>query len=300
MKTNKLLFLASMLFFTILLNSCGQIESRDLHIEKGIIGKWSISVAPQSKYDIEFTKNGNYNYYYNDVLVTDKMSDFLHQLTYEIVKENEQNRLLIYTKEPKNLIENKLIELDKGKLYQVSFKMVDGISHHIDEYSILGRGNNIESEIEEKNEPKTKIIFPNNFNGLALIAFEEENGSPTHKDSNQVEILNIPSNGLLKTKSKPKPFAYARREVKYLIEKNDGQLEHVELAYGNRVSRELKNKNLDANKLYLINFGFNQIDRPRVNSKLFKSIVKNDVLFLGVGTPNELAQLWDETIQSIQ
>lgn len=299
MNSNIKLLLNLIIIYSVLFIGCGQIASNESKIMKQLIGKWKSN--PESILSIEFKNEGEYNLYYNGHLETEiNFNDnTYHQLYYELVKEKDYDRLLIYGKNPKEILFNYKVEIHEGKLYLVSFKSLPGITHHIDEYSSYSNVKEFESK-ENQNELTTKIIFPNDHKGLSLIAFGEESGKPRLTDSKNLDILRIPSNGMLVTQSKPNPFALMRNEVTFFRENKSGKLEEIELITYNRNTGYDNKRSLDSAKLYVINYGFNQIDRPRVNSKLFKSEVSNDVLFLGVGSPAELNEIWSLTIESIQ
>lgn len=295
----------ALLLFTSCTRKEPKVQSEEVPIEERIIGKWNSYDTPERRLDIEFEENGNYNYYYNHELQTERIynGDRSSQLLYKIIKENGKNQLLVYGKGSEKLLKKHIIEIHNDKLHIVSYKMGRGIEHHIDEYYILDKVENTEHELEEPkvaNSDQIEIYFPKGYSGWTLIAFDDDYGYKARTNKNGVEVLHIPANGMLRTKSRVKPFAFTKEEVAYFIENEDGAFEEIELAYGDRNGGELKNKDLSADKVYVLNYGFNQIARHMVEHKFYNSEVQNDVLFLGIGTPEELVKVWPAFIEAAQ
>lgn len=299
MNSNSKLSLIFMICYSVFIMGCGHAINNESEIENKLIGEWQSN--PESIFSMEFTKEGVYNKYYNGNLETqiNFRNNVYNQLYYELVKTDDGDRLLIYGKNPKAVLLTYKIEIQNGRLYLVSFKTLNGIKHHFDEYSSYSKKGMFKSN-NEPDKPTIKVIFPNNYKGLALVAFGEEKGRPQKTDSENIKVLRIPPDGILKTQSKPNAFAILRKEVAYFMENSHGELEEIELTSKIQSIGEQNIESLDSNKIYIVNYGFNQIDRERVNSKLFKSEVNNNVLFLGVGTPSELSEIWNQTIESIQ
>ena len=183
-----------------------------------------------------------------------------------------------------------------------SYKTLKGIDHHIDEF---GTWTKRDAEAKKK-EPtkeiksKSKFIFPKNFEGYALVAFDEPKGNPLVVDNSNRPIFEISEKGLLKTQAPVKPFEMAKREVSFFEKTEEGTLQELPFLYSLRALKAYDLEGTDKGKKFVWIRGYNQIDRPRVNSILFESEVQNDVLFLSVGTADEIENVWKDMIKKLQ
>jgi len=295
----------SIVLFFLSFFSCGQSSTKIT--KEQIIGTW----IDQHNVKLEFTSDGYYKKAYPDFSLPNKKLIIKNGKYEEIdfgileykLKRRNINSFDLRIIGSKNGLEfsKYTIILKDNNLLRISYKTLPGIENHIDEIGwYVKEGTKIKPV---KTKIKEKFIIPKGFNKMIYIAYDQPEGQELIQDADGNRILNIPKNGILKTKFKeiPEIMAFQNYEFYENDQNADSLIKMREFQHEDfqTVFKELrKNKgdiklkyNPDSTAIFVL--GFNQVGRNYIEREIFKERIQGNVLMFEVDTISKVFRLDD-------
>lgn len=258
------ILLLGLITISINCNSQSSLNS----IQDKLVGKW---FSDDNLVSIQFSRNKVYKLLVNDrelftsnyTIETSNDSIFMYHIS-----ENDTLKCLVF------LNENELLQIS----YKHDSKYIQGINEHIDEVGFFYKKKNI--DISKQNKEETRIqknyFLPDNFIGEIMIAYKPFKHISSEFYNTKEKSIDIPKSGLLEIEGKEDIRAFARRDFRFYY-KNADNNEPIEI------------KKIDLFKKYSVQelniykeddicvtpLGYNQLNRPDVNTIFGKKIVGN-------------------------
>ena len=247
------------------------IFSCKTNLEKEIIGNWEC-VSNSHNQTYEFKTDHTYVFRLNEFVTLNGK--------YKIIP--EMDSLILYNEDNKLLVDF-IYKIMDNKLLLINYKK----HHHIDEVSLLKRGKDSSSINKGINDSGlTTLLFPKDFRGYVYICYNQELGEEKEFMENGNPILQIPSNGLLKTKLQEDPINFILGKFIF-IETNSNRINKKTpffffTEYIGSLDK-LLGKGFNMDSVYVCIYGYNQTSREEVN-KVFQEPIDGNVLMLRVDT----------------
>lgn len=233
-----------------------------------IYGKWRFT--DQLDRYLQFLPNGEVNF----IVESDS-----EQCQYGIKYRLEQvcDTLYLIRQHGSGYVERNAIRISGDYMADYSFKELEGITAHIDEYGFQVRDSVVQPRPFDEGLPITKFILPCGFHGHVTIAFNQINGVAPEYDTQANRIVRIPPNGLLKTQLKEDAFGVAARRFAFLIPDSTTEA-LVMLPSYDKFENPYMRESL-TNTFGVFMQGFNQLSREDVNRLFGEPIVGNTLMF---------------------
>jgi hypothetical protein len=243
-------------------------------IQNQLLGKWFLKDRPVS---IEFSKDKIYKVFVNNEafftenyqMVISNDSLFTHHYNNKYTADDAKCDTTKY-----------LLYLNGGELLQVSYKCGLGINEHIDEFAFFYKQGTNPIQRDTNQTEIVDYLLPPHFIGAIRIAY---NGGRTEKRAKE-KIIKIPNSGLLEIASKEDIQNDARQNFRFYYQNGDDgpKIPLKKLDILKKYSaQELKEYNEE--EVFVITLGYNQVNRPEINTLFGKEIIGN-VAFYAVDT----------------